>query len=74
MNESYTLSLGFGTDLGKKYTMTVNNADPMVDLATIKDAMAEIIASGVIGHVSGEPNAPLTAKLTKTIAEEINVK
>ena len=74
MNETYALSMGFKTDLGKVYTLRLTGADPDVTETRIRNAMLAVIDSEVIAHKNGTPAEILSAELIKTESVVIDVK
>ena len=73
MNESYVLNLGFKTDAGKIYAMSVSGANPSVTEAEIIAAMDAVVSSDAIIHKNGSPVSAYSAKLVKTETVPINV-
>ena len=73
MNETYVLALGFVTDLGKKFTIRLTDADPLVTAIDVKTAMQAVIDSEAIVHKNGSPADLSKAELIKTEVETIDV-
>jgi len=68
-----TLQLGFGTDQGRRYTITLPDADPFVEADEIIEAMQTVIDANVIMTNNGIPVIRQTAKLVNTERVEIAV-
>ena len=73
MDVSYTLELGFNTDLGNVYKIRLKDADPAVTEMRISSGMGIIINSNVIEHKNGELTAINSARLVKTEVLDIDV-
>ena len=73
MTLTHTLQLGFGTNQGSRYTITLPGADPFVDENEIIDAMQAAIDAKVIMTTNGTLINRQTAKLINTERVEIPV-
>ena len=73
MTQSYTIQLGFGTDQGRRYTITLPDADPFLDADDIRVSMQEIINSDVIITTNGTLVERQSAKIIKTERVDVAV-
>ena len=73
MTQSYTIQLGFGTDQGRRYTITLPDADPFLDADDIRVSMQEIIDSNVIITTNGTLVERQSAKIIRTERVDVAV-
>jgi len=73
LTQSYTIQLGFGTDQGRRYTITLPGADPFLDADDIRVSMQEIIDSNVIITTNGTLVERQSAKIIRTERVDVAV-
>ena len=74
MNETFVVRLNFQTDQNSLYSIRLTNADPLIEQEDIRDAMQQVIDSGVIIHRNGELAGLVSAELIRTETELFDVR